>query len=283
MIIPWYRLCQINHEASVASIAAYFRQFQIANGSIIDPIANQEIQYATPCYAQSAATLIGSGYSNEYERYFTQFKIQLYAICNIYHSTGLLESAALALDSALQELATGTCAWGHSNFFTMPSMWAYDILKVSIWLCSHSSCVCVFFFPCWDCNISSHDRHALTPPVWQTGRNGHPPFPPPYLSKSRSHSNSYSHLVLTLSHPMSTCSRLVQHYINLNSNWGIVASGGEWLRYLRGFNGNLTFVLTPFFSLASLSLSFVYMHDAFHLYLSVSLLIGSRRSTTRST
>jgi hypothetical protein len=25
------------------------------------------------------------------------------------------------------------------------------------------------------------------------------------------------------------------------------------------------------------------MHDAFHLYLSVSLLIGSRRSTTRST
>ncbi|MBN1804185.1 MAG: discoidin domain-containing protein [Sedimentisphaerales bacterium] len=40
-----------------------------------------------------------------------------------------LESVALALDRATYELYTGTCAYSHSNFFTVPSVLAYENLR----------------------------------------------------------------------------------------------------------------------------------------------------------
>jgi hypothetical protein len=87
---------------TIDGVITYFKQFQDANGSIIDPYAHQEIQYATPTYAHGAALLVSTGYSTDY-----------------------FETAALALTSSLTQLSTATCASNHCNFFTFPSMMAY--------------------------------------------------------------------------------------------------------------------------------------------------------------
>lgn len=91
---------------TINGVITYFKQFQNANGSIIDPYANQEIQYATPTYAHGAALLVSTGYSSDY-----------------------FETAALALTSSLTQLSTATCASDHCNFFTFPSMMAYYKLQ----------------------------------------------------------------------------------------------------------------------------------------------------------
>ena len=84
--------------------------FQVANGSIIDPYEHAEIQYSTPCFAFAAATVATTGVAPEY-----------------------LEPAMRALDSALWQLGGDAskmhCASGHSNFFTFPSVKAFDLLK----------------------------------------------------------------------------------------------------------------------------------------------------------
>ncbi|MEN8127820.1 MAG: hypothetical protein ABFR90_08445 [Planctomycetota bacterium] len=77
-------------------------------GSIIDPYTNNEKQYSTPYYALSGSVLYISGYNTDAD---------------------FLESVALALDRALYELHTDTCADNHGNFFTIPCVLAYENLR----------------------------------------------------------------------------------------------------------------------------------------------------------
>ena len=90
----------------VEGIVLFFQKHQDAEGRIIDPYAKREIQYSTPCYAWAAAALIASG-----------------------RQTNLLDSAALALDASLQELADAKAADNHGDFFTFPAMLAYEHLR----------------------------------------------------------------------------------------------------------------------------------------------------------
>lgn len=90
----------------IAGIVQYFRHFQAGDGRIIDPFQHKEVQYSTPCYAWATAALIAAG-----------------------QHTNLLESAAQALDSALQQLADAKAADGHGDFFTFPAMLAYEQLQ----------------------------------------------------------------------------------------------------------------------------------------------------------
>ncbi|MHB8523526.1 MAG: hypothetical protein ACYDH9_22595, partial [Limisphaerales bacterium] len=87
-------------------IVDYFRHFQAADGRVIDPFVHREVQYSTPCYAWAAAALVESGRRPE-----------------------LVESAAQALERALQELADGKPADRHGDFFTFPAMLAYEHLR----------------------------------------------------------------------------------------------------------------------------------------------------------
>jgi hypothetical protein len=90
----------------ISGIVDYFRHFQTNDGRIIDPFLRQEYQYSTPCYAWAAAALvIGAGRTN------------------------LLDSAALALDSALKELAENKAANNHGDFFTFPAMLSIEHLR----------------------------------------------------------------------------------------------------------------------------------------------------------
>jgi hypothetical protein len=91
---------------TINGIVGFFTQFQAANGSIIDPYAHEEIQYATPTYASATSLLVATGYN-----------------------TSLLETSALALDSALSQLSNGTAPQGHTNFFMFPIMMAFWNLK----------------------------------------------------------------------------------------------------------------------------------------------------------
>jgi hypothetical protein len=90
----------------VDGIVEFFQHFQAADGRIIDPFARKEVQYSTPCYAWAAAALVAGR-----------------------HETGRLESAAQALDAALQELAEGRAADGHGDFFTFPAVLAFEHLR----------------------------------------------------------------------------------------------------------------------------------------------------------
>ncbi len=87
-------------------IVLFFRHFQTPDGRIIDPFLKREVQYSTPCYAWAASALVSGG-----------------------RQTNLLDSAALALDVALEELSTGHTADNHSDFFTFPCMLAYEALR----------------------------------------------------------------------------------------------------------------------------------------------------------
>lgn len=50
-------LTKDNYLDVMSGIVTFFRSYQSANGSIIDPYAHEEIQYSTPTYAFSAALL----------------------------------------------------------------------------------------------------------------------------------------------------------------------------------------------------------------------------------
>ena len=100
------RLAKEDYLKTVAGIVNYFHHFQTSDGRIIDPFLRREVQYSTPCYAWAAAALAVSG-----------------------EQTNLLDSAALALDAALQELADDKTADNHGDFFTFPSVLAYEHLR----------------------------------------------------------------------------------------------------------------------------------------------------------
>jgi hypothetical protein len=95
-----------NYLGTIEGIVDYFAHFQTADGRIIDPYAHREVQYSTPCYAWAASVLIAG-----------------------FNRSNLVESAALALDNALEQLANGTPCDRHGDFFTVPCVLAYKELK----------------------------------------------------------------------------------------------------------------------------------------------------------
>jgi len=97
---------------TIEPIVKYFKQFQDAAGHIVDPWRGIETQYATPCFAFAAATVATQAGRDP--------------------TGSLLEAAALALDAAVEELLTKTCADGHCNFFTKPVMFAYSLLAPKV-------------------------------------------------------------------------------------------------------------------------------------------------------
>ena len=109
-LVQQSNLTRASYLPVIAGVARALAAFQAANGSIIDPYEHVEIQYSTPCFAFAAATVATTGVAPE-----------------------LLEPAMLALDSALFQLGgdprSPHCASGHSNFFTFPSVRAFELLK----------------------------------------------------------------------------------------------------------------------------------------------------------
>jgi hypothetical protein len=99
-------LSKADYLISIRGIVQYFRQYQNENGQIIDPYANKEIQYSTPCFALSCATLVAAGQHQD-----------------------LLLPASRALTCSLQQLANGNAADKHGDFFTFPAVQAYHLLK----------------------------------------------------------------------------------------------------------------------------------------------------------
>jgi hypothetical protein len=88
-------------------LVAFWRGFQDASGAIIDPIEGYEIQYATPTYALTCASLVASNSSLR---------------------PSLLPSCLAALNSSIIDVSAGTAPQGHNNFFILPVMLAKRIL-----------------------------------------------------------------------------------------------------------------------------------------------------------
>ncbi|MDB6058064.1 MAG: hypothetical protein JWO95_1908 [Verrucomicrobiales bacterium] len=101
-------LTRSEYLATIAGIVHYFQHFQTKDGRIIDPFLEKEFQYSTPCYAWAATALVVAG------------------------ETNLLESASLALECALTELAENRPAMRHGDFFTFPVMFAYENLRTRV-------------------------------------------------------------------------------------------------------------------------------------------------------
>jgi hypothetical protein len=101
----------------VNGIAQVMRSFQLDNGTVIDPYAGVEIQYATPCTGHAMALVYAQGLD-----------------------ATVLPNASAAVTSSVTELAQHRCADGHCNFFTKPVMLAYRTIasivsedQVSAW------------------------------------------------------------------------------------------------------------------------------------------------------
>jgi hypothetical protein len=99
-------LRKADYLTTIFGIVSFFVPFQNANGSIIDPGAGVEIEYATPTFAHAAATLVAAGGHDS-----------------------LLGPAAAALDSSLAQLAAGVCATKSCDFFALPVMQAFALLS----------------------------------------------------------------------------------------------------------------------------------------------------------
>ncbi|HXG23986.1 MAG TPA: hypothetical protein VNJ09_05470, partial [Chthonomonadales bacterium] len=95
-------LSRQDYRAIIQGIVDFFSHFQAEDGRILDPFEHREIQYSTPCYAWAATALL------EEEE-----------------PLNLLDSAARALECALEELVCGGAAGGHGDFFTFPVLLAY--------------------------------------------------------------------------------------------------------------------------------------------------------------
>lgn len=83
-----------------------FVGFQNAKGAIIDPYRKAEWQYATPCFALAAATLVAHA-----------------------QRTDLLEPAAKAMDWATTALSIRRAAGAHEDFYPAPIATALPLLK----------------------------------------------------------------------------------------------------------------------------------------------------------
>lgn len=99
-------LTNADHLAVARGIVRYFVPHQNGStGAIIDPVTREETQFATPMFAHAAAAVFAAGLDDD-----------------------LLGPAAGALDAALRQLATQTCASGHANFFALPTVEAVRLL-----------------------------------------------------------------------------------------------------------------------------------------------------------
>ena len=99
-------LTRADYLSTINGIVQHFRRLQNASGHIIDYYLQQEVQYATPCFAFACATVhAGPG-----------------------GDASLLPNCSAALSAAIDELATNNCADGHCPFFGKPVMFAYRIL-----------------------------------------------------------------------------------------------------------------------------------------------------------
>ncbi|MBM4156191.1 MAG: hypothetical protein FJ221_14370 [Lentisphaerae bacterium] len=90
----------------IAGQVRVFRGHQDADGRILDPVRSNECYFATPCHAHAVAALAAGGMASE---------------------PGVLESGLLAMDSATRDMAAGTAAGGHGDFFTWPVMLALPL------------------------------------------------------------------------------------------------------------------------------------------------------------
>eukprot|EP00042_Codosiga_hollandica_P051526 m.633934 g.633934 ORF g.633934 m.633934 type:complete len:203 (-) comp58300_c0_seq34:1598-2206(-) len=121
---------------TIHGIVSHFRQYLDREpqsptfGQIIDPYEGKEIQYATPCFAHAAATLLEQAY-----------------IVSEREKKAWLADITIAMTTALRALRNGppvngslspTCAQSHCNFYTAPLMAALKILTpiVVSWLFS---------------------------------------------------------------------------------------------------------------------------------------------------
>ena len=99
--------------STITGIVEWFLPHQNATtGAIIDPATHEEMEYATPCWAHAAATLVARG----------------------GRSADLLAPASLALSCSIGQLAHAVgqgkgCATASCDFFMVPVMRAFDLLS----------------------------------------------------------------------------------------------------------------------------------------------------------
>jgi hypothetical protein len=89
----------------IGGIVRRFAREQDARGAILDPFEHREKQYATPAFALAGAVLVSAG-----------------------RDTDLLPAVTRAMDAASADLAAGTVADNHSDFFTVLLMHADLVL-----------------------------------------------------------------------------------------------------------------------------------------------------------
>lgn len=77
------------------------RQYQNAEGRIVDPVQGAEFAFATPCYAHAVAALAAGGRLLD---------------------ASMLESGMRAMDAATADMASGKAPDGHGDFFTYPAV-----------------------------------------------------------------------------------------------------------------------------------------------------------------
>ena len=94
----------------IAGQVRAMRQYQDAEGRIIDPVEGVEKYFTTPCYAHSVAVLAKAGYPIDQET---------------------VESGMKALDVSLSDLVKGRAAGTHGDFFTWPIVFAYELFESS--------------------------------------------------------------------------------------------------------------------------------------------------------
>jgi hypothetical protein len=90
----------------IAGNVDFFKQFQRADGAIIDPNEHAEIQYSTPAFALAAAVLVQNAQRKD-----------------------LLEPATRALSCSLTALLARKAANGHSDFYIPLIMHAHRLLE----------------------------------------------------------------------------------------------------------------------------------------------------------
>jgi hypothetical protein len=105
------RLVKAELLKTIAPVVTWFLPYQNAStGSIIDPDTHEEMEYATPCFAHAAATLV------------------------VHDArTDLLAAASAALTSSIRQLSHPKgvgqgCATSSCDFFALPVMRALDLL-----------------------------------------------------------------------------------------------------------------------------------------------------------
>jgi hypothetical protein len=87
----------------------YFRQFQRADGAILDPVTHREVQYSTPAFAAAAGVLVTEAGRKD-----------------------LLEPGSRALGCSIGALLAKTTADRHADFYIPLIMQAYGELRESV-------------------------------------------------------------------------------------------------------------------------------------------------------